>query len=165
MMRDAFSEDLDLWKNSLSVSPTECTSAWIFHDSTSLHICSPETIYFIKANKPTLSAIAIFDVFYTFWEIESQPNADADANTQRLRSYHQSLRRQILHALLRSKDPRQELDTVLQPWLMRTLCLYSHDSLSREAFNAVTRPTYLTEEGKRPLDQKACPLTPPPFSD
>jgi hypothetical protein len=148
MAHNAFVEDLRTWESSLKLTPQERTSSWIFIDSTTLDICTPERIYVVKANKPLMSVLAIFDIIYTFWEIGTHQNANNDPSVQRFFSYHRSLRSKILDALLQSKDPRKELDVILQPWIMRTLCLYSHDCESREAFDAVIRPTYLTEDCK-----------------
>lgn len=146
--RDAFKEDLYLWKDSNSLSSIHKVheSSWIFYGSTTLCICEPETINVIRAYAATLEALAVFDIVYTFWEVEVQ-NAKTCSGIQELALYHRALRHKILDALLRSKNPRQELDIVLQPWLMRTLCLYSHDLSSREKFNAVKRLSYLTEDG------------------
>lgn len=145
--RDAFEEDLSLWNSSANINEAH-GSSWIFHDSTTMCIYEPETISVVRANAPTLSALAVFDVIYSYWEVRTPQNAKVETSSERLASYHRALRCKILGALLRSEIPRKELDIVLQPWLIRTLCLYSHDLPSREAFNTIQRPSYLTEDGQ-----------------
>jgi hypothetical protein len=128
-------EDLKIWQESALESAEEPSTQWYFAQDL-LRICDGEKIIEISVDTLVHSVLALFDMMHSFWKFApsfAERNALA-SYFRRMDKYHATLHRRVTHAL-KSFDATKPLATIpglLNPWINRTLLLYTHNDASRE---------------------------------
>lgn len=143
-------EDLALWENSSPQITFQQHHDVLLFSLDTLYICKEAEILEISLDKRTLSEIALFNLFCTFWRAVSNLPKDKplDEELHSLISYHLRLQEKVVEALSNSKESQQSPSALLQPWLRRTLWLFNHDDRSRKMFNDTDCPKLLLDHSR-----------------
>jgi hypothetical protein len=139
MSKTLVENDLILWNNSIhNLNPTEApASPWLFDYEMStllvLHLPNPTEIHLSQL---TLIFCALLDIHDSYWSSDSPHLANIKQRTH-LSLYHNLLRSQVEMDLLNQNLENPEkvrMPEMMSPWVDRTIFLYPHDNIGREAW-------------------------------